>query len=74
MVKKVFSMIATSLPKDVILVTEDAKRLEAHSLILKAASTTFNSILHKTNNKGGSADSNTVIYLPGFAHEQLHTS
>ena len=69
--RKVFSMIATSLPKDVILVTEDAKRLEAHSIILKAASTTFNSILHKTNNRGSSADSNTVIYLPGFAHEQL---
>ena len=67
--KKVFSMVATSLPKDVILVTEDAKRLEAHSLILKAASTTFNSILHITKNcRGGS---NTVIYLPGFAHEQL---
>ena len=71
MVKRVFSMIATSLPKDVILVTEDAKRLEAHSIILKAASTTFNSILQKTNNRGSSAESNTVIYLPGFAHEQL---
>ena len=76
MVRKVFSTIATSLPKDVILVTEDAKRLEAHSLILKTASTTFNSILHKTNNRGGSAASNTstshAIFLCSWDLEIWH--
>ena len=70
MVKQVFNMVTTSLPPDVTLVTEDGKWLEAHSLVLKASSPTFRSILHKTN-VGNSTAANTTIYMPGFVHEQL---
>ena len=70
MVKQVFNMVTSSLPPDVTLVTEDGKWLEAHSLVLKASSPTFRSILHKTN-VGNSTAANTTIYMPGFVHEQL---
>ena len=70
MVKEVFNMIATSLPPDLTLVTEDGKRLEVHSLILKASSPIFRSILDKTN-IGNFTAANTMIYMPGFVHEHL---
>ena len=70
MVKVVFTTITTSLPKDVTLVTEDGKRLEAHSIILKAASTTFKSILQKSNTDKA-ADPNVIVYLPDFVYGQL---
>ena len=66
----VFTTITTSLPKDVTLVTEDGKRLEAHSIILKAASTTFKSILQKSNTDKA-ADPNVIVYLPDFVYGQL---
>ena len=71
MVEKVFNMVTTSLPTDVTLVTEDGKRLEAHRLILKASSPTFRSILNKTNIGNSTTVASTLIYMPGFVHEQL---
>ena len=72
MVKQVFNMITTSLPPDITLVTEDGNSLEAHSIVLKASSPTFRSILQKTNAVGKSTKAaNTTIYMPGFFHEQL---
>ena len=71
MVEKVFNMVTTSLPTDVTLVTEDGKRLEAHRLILKASSPTFRSILNKTNIGNSTTMASTLIYMPGFVHEQL---
>ena len=71
MAEKVFNMVTTSLPTDVTLVTEDGKRLEAHRLILKASSPTFRSILNKTNIGNSTTVASTLIYMPGFVHEQL---
>ena len=70
MVKVVFTTITTSLPRDVTLVTNDGKVLEAHSIILKAASTTFKSILQKSD-IDKAADPNVIVYLPDFVYGQL---
>ena len=66
----VFTTITTSLPRDVTLVTDDGKVLEAHSIILKAASTTFKSILQKSD-IDKAADPNVIVYLPDFVYGQL---
>ena len=68
MVQVVLKTATTSLSPDLILVTEDGQRLEAHSLILTASSTFFRLILDKLDNNKTTA---TIIYMPGFLHQQL---
>ena len=68
MLEEVFKMVATTLPTDLTLVTEDGEMLEAHSIILKASSPFFRSILDKSRPGG---NKNVIIYMPGFSHQQL---
>ena len=60
-------MVTTTLPIDLTLVTENGETLEAHSLILKASSPFFRSILDKCR----PGNKNMIIYMPGFSHQQL---
>ena len=69
MLEEVFKMVATTLPTDLTLVTEDGEMLEAHSIILKASSPFFRSILDKSRQQAG--NKNIIIYMPGFSHQQL---
>ena len=68
MLEEVFKMVATTLPTDLTLVTEDGEMLEAHSIILKASSPFFRSILDKSRPVG---NKNIIIYMPGFSHQHL---
>ena len=70
MITQVFQTIAFSFPTDVTLVTEDGEKFEAHSVILKASSPIFKSILKKTKVDEESA-AKTIIYMPGLKHTHL---
>ena len=67
MLQELFKMVTTStLTPDLTLVAEDGETLEAHSLVLRASSPFFRSILDKSR-----PGNKNILIMPGFSHQQL---